>query len=401
MAKKANKANIDQIKRIFGRGAAEIIGEDQLFAALTAGIPLKFKMGMDPTSPDLHLGHAVGLRILRKLQDLGHEIVVIIGDYTARIGDPSGRSKTRPPLDGNQIDANAKTYFSQVGKILDVKKLEIRKNSEWLSELSFADLIKLASYFTVARTLERDDFSKRYKEGTEIFLHELLYPLMQAYDSVAIGAMVEVGGTDQTFNMLAGRELQKKQELYEQSVVSVRLLVGLDGVKKMSKSLGNYIGLTEAPENMYGKVMSIPDTLIIDYFELATEISDEEIAKIKSELDNGANPRDIKMRLAREIVALYHPEGVAQKAEDAFVKTFQKKETPDRVPEIDLSGDKRNIVDALIEAGFADSKTNARQLIEQKGIKINGQITTDIKAQIKRGDLIQKGKRFFVRVSIG
>jgi len=393
----AKKATDEQIKEIFGRGVANVIGVERLTEALKQGETLRFKMGFDPTSPDIHIGHAVGLRLLKKMQDLGHKVVVIVGDYTARIGDPSGRSKTRPPLEPAAIDANAKTYLAQVGKILDVKKIDLEKNSKWLSKLTFADLIKLATNFTVARTLERDDFAKRYKEGVEIYLHELLYPLMQAYDSVAIKASVEMGGTDQTFNMLAGRELQKKMGLPEQSVISCPLLVGLDGVNKMSKSLGNYIGITESAESMYGKVMSIPDALIMSYFELATEMSMEEIAIVKNKLDEGENPRDIKMWLAREIVTLYHSNDAAQKAEEAFVKTFQKKEVPDDVLEIRVA-EHIHIVDCLVKAGLAPSKTDARRIIEQGGVKIDGEVVKDPQTEVKKGSLIQKGKRYFIRV---
>jgi len=393
----AKKATNEQIKEILGRGVANVIGLERLTEALKQGETLRFKMGLDPTSPDIHLGHVVGLRILGKFQELGHEIVVIVGDYTARIGDPSGRSKTRPPLEPEAIDANAKTYLAQVGKILDIKKIDLEKNSKWLSKLTFADLIKLAANFTVARTLERDDFAKRYKEGVEIYLHELLYPLMQAYDSVAIKASVEIGGTDQTFNMLAGRELQKKMGLPEQAVISCPLLVGLDGVNKMSKSLGNYIGITESAESMYGKVMSIPDALIMSYFELATEMPMEEIAIVKKKLDEGENPRDIKMWLAREIVALYHSNDAAQKAEEAFVKTFQKKEAPDEVAEKTVKS--KILADVLVEVGFASSKTDARRTIEQGGVKIDGIVAEDPLLAVRPGMLIQKGKRYFVRVN--
>jgi tyrosyl-tRNA synthetase len=397
----AKKASEQEIKAIFGRGVGDVIGRERLEQALKEGVTLRFKMGMDPTSPDLHLGHAVGLRILRKLQDLGHEITVIVGDYTARIGDPSGRSKTRPPLEGDRIDANAKTYLSQVGKILDVDKIELRINSEWLSKLSFAELIKLASHFTVARTLERDDFAKRYKEGVEIYLHEMLYPLMQAYDSVAIDSDVEIGGTDQTFNMLAGRELQKKLGKNEQAVISVPLLVGLYGTQKMSKSLGNYIGLTEDAKEMYGKIMSIPDSLIVNYFELATGVSDEEIAGIRSELSSGANPRDLKMRLGREIVALYHSQEEAIGAEEAFVKTFRKKELPDEIPEKNVEAGKFALSDLLYRLELVPSKTEARRVIEQGGIRIDGKVVNDPSYGITVGSvrvLIQKGKRVFVNV---
>ncbi len=393
MAKKATK---EEISAMLERGVADVIGREKLVAALEKGETLRFKMGFDPTSPDIHLGHVVGLRLLKKMQELGHEVVVIVGDYTARIGDPSGRSKTRPPLEPEAIDANAKTYLTQVGKILDVKKIDLEKNSKWLSKLTFADLIKLATNFTVARTLERDDFSKRYKEGIEIYLHELLYPLMQAYDSVAIKASVEMGGTDQTFNMLAGRELQKKMGLPEQAVISCPLLVGLDGVNKMSKSLGNYIGVTETAESMYGKVMSIPDALIMNYFELATEVSKEEITAIKKEMAAGANPRDIKMRLAREIVSLYHKQGEAIKAEENFIKVFQKKEKPDEI--VGKSSKSNSLVDFLVEIGFATSKTDARRTIEQGGVKVNDAVIRDPMAEIKEDDVIQKGKRSFAKV---
>lgn len=392
----AKKATDEEINELLGRGVAEIVGREHLVNDLKKGNVLRFKLGMDPTSPDLHLGHAVILRKLRQFQDLGHEVVIIIGDYTARIGDPSGRSKTRPPLEPKAIDANAKTYLAQVEKILDKKKIETHKNSEWLAKLTFADLIKLAANFTVARTLERDDFAKRYKAGTEIFLHELLYPLMQAFDSVAINASVEVGGTDQTFNMLAGRELQKKVGMAEQEVISFPLLVGLDGTNKMSKSLGNYIGITESAESMYGKVMSIPDALILNYFELATEVSEAEIAALKKELAAGANPRDVKMRLARAVVALFHPKGADARAEEAFVKTFQKKEVPDEIAEKKVTSSV--LADILVEVGFAASKTEARRTVEQGGVKVDGQVVADALAKISSGALIQKGKRFFVRI---
>jgi len=393
MAKKATEA---QIADILGRGVADVVGRERLIEALKNGVTLRFKMGMDPTSPDIHIGHAVGLRVLRKFQDLGHEIIVIIGDYTARIGDPSGRSKTRPPLDGAAIDKNAATYLAQVGKILDKKKIELRKNSEWLAELSFADIIKLATNFTVARTLERDDFAKRYKEGVEIYLHELLYPLMQAYDSVAIKASVEIGGTDQTFNMLAGRELQKKLNMPEQAVVTVPLLIGLDGVNKMSKSLGNYIGVTEPAESIYGKVMSIPDALIMDYFTLATGLSLDEIARIKEDWEAGANPRDLKMRLAREIATLYTSAKDAAKAEESFVKTFQKKEAPEDI-KLQVE-DGIRIDDALLKVSLVKSKSEARRLIvDQDGVSIDGKIVKNPQRKVEDGNIIKKG-RHFIRV---
>ncbi len=400
----AKKANDQEIEEILGHGVAEVIGRDHLVADLKKGDILRIKLGMDPTSPDLHLGHAVVLRKMRLLQDLGHQVVIIVGDYTARIGDPSGRAKARPALDPIAIDKNAETYLDQVKKILDPKKIELHKNSEWLSKLSFADLIKLASNFTVARTLERDDFAKRLKEGSDIHLHELLYPLMQAYDSVVIKASVEFGGTDQTFNMLAGRELQKKLGYPEQDIVTCPLLLGLDGEHKMSKSLGNYIGITESAESMYGKTMSIPDALILSYFDMVVDLPAAEIAKIKKEMDEGANPRDIKMRLAREICTIYHSAKEAARAEEAFVKLFQKKETPKGIPAKRLPAGEMSLAEIVHALGFASSKTEARRVIEQGGVKVDGKLMTDPNHVIIIGSknftefLVQKGKRCFGKV---
>ncbi|MEK7073062.1 MAG: tyrosine--tRNA ligase [Patescibacteria group bacterium] len=385
-----------QIAALFGRSVENVVVRDHLIARLKEGKKLRLKIGMDPTAPDLHIGHAVVLRLLRRFQDAGHTVVFIIGDYTARIGDPSGKSKTRPQLEAKEIDRNAKTYFAQVGKILDVKKAEIRYNSAWLGKLKFDDLLRLTARFTVARILERDDFAKRYKGGVDISCHELLYPMMQAYDSLAIKADVEVGGTDQTFNMLAGRELQKKMNLPEQDVLTVPLLVGTDGVNKMSKSLGNYIGLSEKPEEMYGKVMSIPDVLIPNWFKLATELSDADI----SELVRGDNPRDQKMRLAREIVALYYGAKATEKAEAAFVSVFQKHEAPTDVVEMRVKNN-LSLVDLLVATTLATSKTEARRLVEQKGVKLDGAVVDNPAVPInvpKTGVLLQKGKRHFVRV---
>lgn len=387
-----------QILDLFHGLVDDVIVRGHLEARLKKGEKLRVKIGMDPTAPDLHLGHAVALRLLRRFQDLGHTVVFIIGDYTARIGDPSGKSKTRPQLEAKDIDKNAKTYFKQVGKILDLKKAEVRYNSEWLGKLKFEDVIRLTAKFTVARILERDDFAKRYKAGEELSCHELLYPMMQAYDSVAIKADVEVGGTDQRFNMLAGRELQKKMGLPEQDVITVPLLVGLDGKDKMSKSLGNYIGITEAPEEMYGKVMSIPDTLIGNYILLATDTMSG--LAVKRELDAGKNPRDIKMQLARSIVTCYHTAKDAEKAEAAFVALFQKHEQPTDMPTWKATKG-ATLADALVGSGLVASKSEARRMIEQKGVKVDGQIATDMNQQLstpKQGFVIQKGKRHFVRV---
>lgn len=395
------KADEKKIKKILGRGVAEVIVREHLEKDLRQGTPLRIKLGADPTAPDLHLGHAVALRKLREFQELGHTVVFIIGDYTALIGDPSGKSKTRPQLDVKTIVQNAKTYFAQVGKILDLKKTEVHYNSEWFKKMSVADLIRLAAQVSTQRTLERDDFTKRLKEGIEIAQHELLYPLMQAYDSVVVKASVEIGGTDQKFNMLAGRELQKKIGLDSQNMITCPLLIGTDGEKKMSKSLGNYIGLSDAPADMFGKVMSIPDKLIMHYFELATDLGEEEIAALKKELESGENPRNIKARLARQIVALYHGARAAKAAEEAFDRVFSKKEIPTDVPEARVNKSSINILNLLVETKLVSSKGEARRVVEQGGVKVDGQVISDIQAQVeikKGGTFIQKGKKTFLRV---
>lgn len=395
------KADDQTIKRLLGRGIEEVIVREHLVNDLKKGTALRIKLGADPTAPDLHLGHAVVLRKLREFQELGHTVVFIIGDYTALIGDPSGKSKTRPQLDAKTIAENAKTYFAQVGKILDLKKTEVHYNSEWFRVMSVADLIRLAAQISTQRTLERDDFTKRLKEGIEIAQHELLYPLMQAYDSVVIKASVEIGGTDQKFNMLSGRELQKKMGMDPQDVITCPLLIGTDGEKKMSKSLGNYIGLSDAPADMFGKVMSIPDKLIIHYFELATDLGEEEIAALKKELESGENPRDIKARLASEIVGLYHGAKAAKVAEEAFERVFSKKEMPRNVPEVRVKKSSINILDLLVEIKLVSSKGEARRVVEQGGLKVDGKVILDIKAQVeikKGGVFIQKGKKTFLGV---
>ncbi len=397
----AKKADEKIIKKIFSRGVDEVIVRGHLEEDLRKGTDLRIKLGADPTAPDLHLGHAVILRKLREFQELGHVIVFIIGDYTALVGDPTDRSKTRPQLDAKAIARNAKTYFEQVGKILDLKKTEIHYNSEWFKKMTVADMIALASKFSAQRILERDDFSKRIKEGVEVAVHEELYPIMQAHDSVVINASVEIGGTDQKFNVLAGRELQKKMGLFPQDVITCPLLVGTDGTHKMSKSLGNYIGITDAPADMFGKVMSIPDKVIIHYFELATDLPREEIDLISKSLKAGANPRDIKARLAGEIVALYHGAKAAKAAGAAFDRVFSKKETPEDVPEAVVSKPRINILDLLIETKLVASKGEARRVVEQGGVKVDNEVLKDINTMVepaKGGSLVQKGKHIFLRV---
>jgi len=367
--------------------------------------PLKVKLGLDPTAPDIHLGHAVVLNKLRQFQELGHKAILIIGDYTSRIGDPSGRSTLRPKLSEDVIEKNSKTYMEQAFKILIPEKTEVVKNSNWLHHLKFEDILNLTSRFTVARMLEREDFKKRYKSNTPIAIMEFLYPIMQAYDSVAVKADVELGGTDQKFNLLMGRELQKELGQEPQIAITMPILVGTDGVEKMSKSLGNYIGINEKPEDMYGKVMSIPDELIIKYYELATDMHPDEIKKIEIELKDGnTNPRDIKMRLAYEITKLYHGETEARDAQLYFVNVFQKKEVPDEVPVINLTENmiingKIDLIKIIVSAGYAPSNSEARRLIAQGAVKVNGVQIYDFQAvEIKKGDVIQVGKKNFVKI---
>lgn len=382
------------------RGIQDLIPKDELVKLLESGKKLRLKFGVDLTRPDLHLGHAVVLRKLREFQDLGHTVVFVIGDYTTKIGDPSGKSKTRPMLDDAEIAANVKTYLDQVGLILDVKKAEIRYNSEWLGKLTFSDLIKLASNISVAQLIERDDFSKRLSDGSEIALHEFMYPLMVAYDSVALEADVEFGGTDQLFNLLAGRNLQKKLGQKPQCVVTTPLLVGLDGVQKMSKSLDNYVGLTDQPADMFGKLMSIPDTLIGPYFELCTNVPQAEIKSVVDTIAQGANPRDVKASLAREIVRIYHGEKAAESAEQAFNDLFRDKKTPTDMPEHKTTKS-ADLADVLVEAGLVASRSEYRRLVMQAGIKLNNTtITPEDEIVLNDGDIVQVGKRRFIKLRV-
>ncbi len=381
-------------KDFFEKGVAEIIDEKSLKTKLSSGRKLRIKLGVDPTRPDIHIGHAVAIRKLRQLQDEGHKIIFLIGDYTTKIGDPSGRNKTRPILSDEEIAKNAKTYFDQVGKILDIKKTEIRYNSEWYSKMKFSEILELCSLFTVAQIIERDDFEKRLKSGSDIGIQETLYPIMQAYDSVILKADVEFGGTDQKFNILAGRSLQKKMGQEPQDIIMVKLLVGLDGKEKMSKSLDNYVGITESANSQFGKIMSIPDSLIIEYFNLCTDLPAKEIEKHKEDLKKGTNPRDIKEKLAFEIVKIYHSEKDAEGAIQEFKNVFTKKELPTDIPEVKISGN-YELPLFLIEVGAAGSNSEAKRLIEQGGVKIDGAKITDPKSDIAThaGMIIQVGKK--------
>ncbi|MFA5927366.1 MAG: tyrosine--tRNA ligase [Patescibacteria group bacterium] len=388
-------------KDFFGRGIDKVISEESLRARLEKGDKLRIKYGVDPTRPDIHLGHAVVLWKLKELQDDGHTIIFLIGDYTTKIGDPSGRNTTRPILSDEEIKENAKTYLSQVGKILNVEKTEVRYNSEWLSKLTFNDVLLLAGKFTVAQIIEREDFRKRLEDGSDIALHEMLYPLMQAYDSVALEADVEFGGSDQIFNLLAGRDLQKKVGQRPQDIVTTRLLVGTDGKIKMSKSAGNYISVNEEPNTMYGKVMSVPDSLIVPYFELCTGKNEDEIASIKSTLDAGQNPRGAKMALAREIVSIYHSPEDSLKAEEEFVRVFSNKELPTDLAPVELAEGNYEPPMLLIALGATNSKSEARRLVVQGGLKVDGAKVSDPSSviAIRDGMILQVGKKKAYKVT--
>lgn len=391
------------IEKILARGVAEVIVKEGLEKKLLSGKKLRIKFGIDPTGSVLHLGHAVPLRKLKEFQDLGHQVVLLIGDFTARIGDPTGKASARKPLTDEEIIANMKTYTKQAALILDMDKVEIRYNSEWLAKMNFAELIKLASKVTFAQVSQRADFKERIKKDQDLSLQEFLYPVMQGYDSVELRADVEIGGTDQKFNLLMGRQLQKRYEQQEQDIVTCPLLEGLSGGDKMSKSLDNYIALTDKSEDMYGKIMSLTDDLIVNYFELCTNVSFEEIKDIKNKLKEGVvNPRDLKMKLAFEIVKIYHGEKKAKDAEEHFIKTVQKKEVAEEdIIGLKLEGGSWKLVDLLVETKLANSKGEARRLIEQGGVKINREVVRDFNKEVEitqEGILVQKGKRQFVRV---
>lgn len=391
----------EQIKIIM-KGADEIINIDDLKKKLTRSKeqnkPLVVKLGLDPSAPDIHIGHAVVLRKIKQLQDMGHKAVIIIGDFTGMIGDPTGKSKTRKQLTKEQVIENAKTYEKQIFKILDRSKTDLRFNSEWLSKLNFSDVIELASKYTVTRMLEREDFKNRFKNHISIGIHEFFYPLMQAYDSVAIKADIEMGGTDQKFNLLMGRMLQKEYGMESQIALFMPILEGIDGAMKMSKSLGNYIGINEAANVIYEKVMKIPDNLIIKYFKLATDIHPDEIDKIKNTLKKEeTNPRDIKMKLAREIVKLYHDDESAVLAEEHFKTIFQKNNVPDDIKEIEAEPNE-NIVELIVRARLVSSKSEVRRLIKQRGVKLNGKLVEDFELNLENNDIIKVGKSKFVKV---
>ncbi len=386
----------------------DIVSEEELLAKLERGQPLRIKYGADPSAPDLHLGHSVPIGRLRKFQELGHTIVFIIGDFTARIGDPSGKSKTRPMLTTEQVDANAKTYAAQVGKLLDISKCELHYNSEWLDPMTVADVLRLMSHYTVARMLERDDFAKRLKEETPISVVELMYPLMQAYDSVAIKADVELGGTDQLFNFLVGRDIMRAYGQEPQVVMTWPLLVGTDGTEKMSKSLGNYVGITDAPGDMFGKLMSIPDDAMGMYYWLLLEQAAATVEAMEADLKSGAlHPREAKVALAKSIVTTYHSAAAADDAAAEFDRIFAQGELPSDMPDLavpagELDDGAIGLIKLLVLAGFASSNGEARRLIRGKGVKVEGEVIEDEMAVVplQGGEVVQVGKRRVGRVVI-
>ncbi|WP_338365696.1 tyrosine--tRNA ligase [uncultured Pseudoalteromonas sp.] len=387
------------------RGAEEILIEDELVEKLKSGKKLKIKAGFDPTAPDLHLGHTVLINKMKTFQDLGHEVIFLIGDFTGMIGDPTGKNVTRKPLTREDVLANAETYKEQVFKILDPAKTTVAFNSQWMENLGAAGMIKLAANQTVARMLERDDFKKRYGSGQPIAIHEFLYPLVQGWDSVALESDVELGGTDQRFNLLMGRELQKVEGQKPQTVLMMPLLEGTDGVQKMSKSLGNYIGITDAPNDMFGKVMSISDVLMWRYYDLLSSLSIEEIAAKKQRVEQGTNPRDIKIELAKELIARFHSEEAAQAAHDDFINRFQKKALPDEIPEltITIAEDTIFIANLLKEANLVASTSEAMRMIKQGAVKLNGEEKiTDTKLEVAKGTtaIYQVGKRKFANITL-
>lgn len=400
------KAEVQRQLDILQRGVVEIVPEEDLRKKLeksvATGTPLKIKLGLDPTAPDIHIGHTVVINKLRQFQDLGHQVQLLIGDFTARIGDPTGKSETRKPLTEEQVQENAKTYVRQYGKILDMSKTELRYNSEWLSKLNFAEVLHLAGSMTVARMLERDDFSKRYSTNQPISIHEFFYPLMQGYDSVALECDIELGGTDQKFNLLMGRQLQKEYDKELQVAITTPLLEGLDGVHKMSKSLGNYIGIDEEPNQIYGKSMSIPDELMMKYFELATPIAMEEIKELEAGIQNGSvHPRDVKMRLAKTLVEQYHGAEAAEQAEQHFKTVFQQRALPTDIPEQQWQGENPvKLVDLIAELGLVPSKGEGRRMVQQGAVKIDEQKMEDMNEEVSvvPGMIIQVGKRKFVKL---
>jgi len=397
-------ASVAEAMEIIRRGAEEILLEDALIKKLERGKPLRIKAGFDPTAPDLHLGHTVLINKLRQFQELGHEVMFLIGDFTAMIGDPTGKSATRPPLTRDEVLENAKTYEHQVFKILDAEKTTVLFNSSWMGQMSSADMIQLAAKHTVARMLERDDFNKRYKSGQSISIHEFLYPLVQGYDSVAMKADVELGGTDQKFNLLVGRQLQEAYGQEPQVALTMPILEGLDGVQKMSKSLNNYVGIADKPDDMFGKIMSISDDLMWRYFELLSFKPMSEVNALRQEVAAGLNPRDAKVQLAMELVERFHSKADAERANESFVARFRKGAMPDDMPELELAAGAEGlpIANLLKNAGLVGSTSEALRMIKQGAVKINGERIEDKGLVCEAGstNVYQVGKRRFARVTL-
>ena len=396
---------VEEQMKIIKKGVEKIVNEEELMNKLERASrnneSLTIKLGLDPSAPDIHLGHAVVLRKIKQMQDLGHKAVIVIGDFTGKIGDPTGKAKGRKSLSEEEVQRNAQTYKEQIFKILDVDKTEVRFNSEWLCKITFDKVIELASTITVARMLERDDFQNRYKNNIPIGVHEFFYPLMQAYDSVELKADIELGGTDQTFNILMGRTLQKYMGQESQIAMFMPILEGLDGIEKMSKSLGNYIGVNEPANIMFKKVMEIPDALIIKYFELATDVHPDEIDRIKKDLDRGKNPRDIKFELAKIITALYHSELEVKEAIEFYDLAFSKKDIPDNIPEIELESNiLMNLIPILVQNNIISSKSEFKRLIAQGGVRVNQEKINDMDFKLINNDVIKIGKKKFIRVKI-
>lgn len=396
---------VEEQMKIIKKGVDKIVNEEELMNKLVRASKnnesLTIKLGLDPSAPDIHLGHAVVLRKIKQMQDLGHKAVIVIGDFTGKIGDPTGKAKGRKALSEEEVQRNAQTYKEQIFKVLDVDKTEVRFNSEWLGKITFDKVIELASTITVARMLERDDFQNRYKNNIPIGVHEFFYPLMQAYDSVELKADIELGGTDQTFNILMGRTLQKYMGQESQIAMFMPILEGLDGIEKMSKSLGNYIGVNEPANIMFKKVMEIPDGLIIKYFELATDVHPDEIDRIKKELDRGKNPRDIKFELAKIITGLYHSELEVKEAIEFYDLAFSKKDIPDNIPEIESESNiLTNLIPILVQNNIISSKSEFKRLIAQGGVRVNQEKLNDIDFKLINNDVIKIGKKKFIRVKI-
>lgn len=390
------------------KGVVELVSEEELLGKIQHSIktkkPLRIKAGFDPTSSDLHLGHLVLLNKLRQFQSFGHTVIFLIGDFTSSIGDPSGRNTTRPTLSGDKIKENSKTYHDQVFKVLDKKKTEVRYNKEWMDKFTPPDFINLMSQYTVSRMIERDDFKTRLEKGVGLYIHELVYPLVQGYDSVALEADVEIGGTDQKFNLLVGRDLQKASGQKPQCVMTLPLLEGTDGVRKMSKSFDNYVSLKDSPNQMFGKIMSIPDSLILRYFELLTDLTTSDISKLNLELDSGINPRDVKVKLAETIISMFYEKSEAIEAQEEFFKVFSKNELPSEIPEVEFDKGNIWICKLLFQIGLSSSSSDSRRLIQGGGVKLDEKKISDynLKLDLQKGDklLLSVGKRKFVRIVV-